>query len=191
MANADAPRGLMPSRYVSGGYYDGAVNRYYVPASDVTPIYKGGLVKLAGDADANGVPSVTGNVATGEDVVGVVVAVEPITRDSTIYREASSARYVMVADNPDILFEAQEDSVGGALTSAEVGNVAGLSSITAGSAFTGLSAMEIESATATDAGTGDVQILRLAPVEGNDIGDNANWLVRLNNHALAGASTGA
>ncbi|MEM7283308.1 MAG: hypothetical protein AAF438_16955 [Pseudomonadota bacterium] len=190
MANSDAPRGLMPARYVSGGYYDGAVNKYFVPASDGNAIYKGGLVKFAGDADADGIPTVTGNVATGDAVVGVVVAVEPVDRSSTIYREASTDRYVMVADSPDILFECQED---GAMTSAEVGNVADLTGFTAGNATTGLSSMEISSATATAAGDGteDVLIVRLAQREDNEIGTNANWLVRLNNHAFVDGNTGA
>lgn len=190
MANADAARGLQPVRYISGGYYDGAVNKYFVPSSDATAIYKGGLVKLAGDADANGVPTVTGNVVTGDAVVGVVVAVLPVDRSSTIYREASVDRYVMVADDPNLMFEVQED---GAMTSANVGNVADLTGFTGGNTFTGFSSMEISSASATAAGDGtqDVLIVRLADREDNEIGTNAKWLVRLNNHAFVDGNTGA
>lgn len=190
MANSDTPRGLQPVRHVSSGYYDGAVNKYFVPASDATAIYKGGLVKLAGDADADGIPTVTGNVATGDTVVGVVVAVEPVDRSSTIYREASTDRYVSVMDDPNAMFEVQADA---AVTTAQMGNVADLASFTSGVATTGLSSMEVAMATATNAGDGteDVLILRAAPREENDVDTNAKLWVRLNNHAFANGNTGA
>ena len=193
MANADAAHGLRPVRYLSGAVYTGAANKYFVPASDATAIYIGGLVKLAGSADSNGIASVTGNVATGDAVVGVVVGVAPVTADSTIYREASVARYVMVADDPNLLFEVQEDSDTATLAAGDVGEVADLIGFTAGNTTTGLSTMEIDSSTSTAAGDGtqDVLIWGLAQRQDNEIGTNANWLVRLNNHAFVDGNTGA
>lgn len=193
MANADAPMGLRPMRYLSGAVYTGAANKYYVPASDSTAIYLGGLVKLAGSADADGVASITGNVATGDAVVGVVVGVEPETADSTTYRAASTERYVFVADDPNLVFEVQEDSVGGAGAAANVGNVADLTGLTSGSTSTGLSAIEVDTSTATGSGDGteDVLLVGLAQREDNEFGANANWLVRLNNHAFIDGNTGA
>lgn len=193
MANADAAMGLMPKRYLSGAVYTGAANKYYVPASDGTAIFVGGLVKLAGSADADGVASVTGNVATGDAVVGVVVAVAPVTADSTTYRAASTERYVMVADDPALLFEVQEDSEGGAAAAANVGNTADLTGFTAGSTATGLSSIEIDTSTATASGDGseDVLIWGLAQRPDNEIGANANWLVRLNNHQFVDGVAGA
>ena len=115
MANVDAPQGLRPLRYLSGAPYNGAVNRYFIPDTDLVAVFLGGLVKLAGSADSEGVPSVTGDITTGDAVIGVVSGVEEITQDSTTFREASTERYVFVADDPNLLFEVQEDSVGGAL----------------------------------------------------------------------------
>lgn len=193
MANADAAMGLKPVRYLSGAPYGGATNTYYVPATDSTAIYIGGLVKMAGSADADGVMTVTGNVATSNPVVGVVVGVVPITRDSTVYREASVARYVLVADDPNLLFEVQDDSVGGDLAATNVGNSADLTAFTTGSTVTGFSAIEIDSNTATASGDGteDVVIWGLARRPDNTIGTNANWLVRLNNHAAVDGFAGA
>lgn len=184
MANSDTPRGLRPVRYLSGAPYNGAANKYYVPATDATAIYIGGLVKLAGSADANGVADVTGNVATGNPVMGVVVGVVPVTADSLIYRAASTERYVMVADDPNLLFEVQEDSDAGALAATNVGNTADLIAFTSGSTTTGLSSIEIDSSTATAAGDGteDVFIVGYAQRPDNEIGTNAKLLVRLNNH---------
>lgn len=193
MANADAAMGLRPVRYLSGAVYTGAVNKYFLPASDATAVYVGGLVKEAGSATADGTPHVTGNVANGDAILGVVVNVAPVTADSKIYREASSDRYVYVADDPNLLFEVQEDSDGAAMDANSMGMVANLTGLTAGSTVTGFSAIEIDSSTATAAGAGteDVKVVGFAQRQDNEIGTNANWLVRLNNHALVNGNTGA
>lgn len=194
MANNDAPRGLWPVRHQGGAAWTGAAKRYYIPASDSSAAaYLGCLVKIAGSADANGVMSVTANVATGDAVLGVVVGVEAVTDDSTIYRANSTERYVFVADDPNLIFSVQEDSVGGALAATAVGNTADLIGFTTGSTTTGLSAIEIDSSTATASGDGteDVFILGLDRREDNAIGVNAKWLVRLNNHSFVDGFAGA
>lgn len=192
MANADAAFGLRPARYLSGAPYNGAANKYYVPATDNTAIYIGGLVKLAGSADADGIASVTGNVSTGNQVVGAVVGVVPDTADSLVYRAASTARYVWVADDPNLVFEVQDDAAA-TFTAANVGNTADLTGFTGGSTTTGKSSMEISAATATAAGDGteDVLIVGLVQSPDNTIGNNAKWLVRLNNHQFVDGAAGA
>ena len=193
MANTDTPRGLRPVSDMSGAPYNGAVMRCYVPSSDSTAIYIGGLVKPAGSGDASGVMSVTGNVSTGDAVLGVVTGVEPVTRESTIYRAASTERYVYVASDPNALFEVQEDSGGAALAVTAIGNSADLTGFTSGSTGTGLSAIEIDSSTATASGDGteDVVILGYVQRVDNEVGANAKLLVRLNNHFLVDAQAGA
>jgi hypothetical protein len=192
MANADKPAGLRPVRYRNGGVYNGACNRYYVPSGDSTAIYVGGLVKLlAASADADGVMSVTGNVSTGNPVLGVVVGVEAVTQASTPYREASTARYVYVADEQDLLFAVQDDA-SATPTAANVGNVADLTGFTSGSTTSGLSSIEISMTTATNSGDGteDVAILGVWNSPDNVIGNNTNWLVRLNNYQPLDGFTG-
>lgn len=193
MANSDAPSGLRPLRYLSGAPYNGAVNRYYVPASDATAIYIGGLVKPAGSGDANGVMSVTGNVATGDAVLGVCVGIDALDRDSAVYRAASTEAYIFVADDPNLVFEVQEDSVGGAIAATAIGNSCELTGFTGGSTVTGQSTMELDSSdvTASGDGTEDVVIVGLVPRVNNEIGVNAKWLVRLNNHFFVDAQAGA
>lgn len=193
MANPDNASGLKPLRYLSGAPYNGAANTYYVPASDSTPIYIGGLVKPAGSGDADGIMSVTGNVATGNAVIGVVVGVVPVTASSTTYREASTARYVQVADDPNLVFGIQEDSVGGALAATAIGNAADIIGFTGGSATTGRSSLQLDSSTATASGDGteDVLVIGLVQRPDNAIGTNAKWLVRLNNHFNVDGQAGA
>lgn len=194
MANSDTPRGLKPVRYISGAPYNGATNRYYIPSTDTdAAAYIGSLVKLAGSADANGIATVTSNVSTGDAVIGVVVSVEPVTSDSTIYRANSTARYVNVADDPNLLFEVQEDSVGGALAVTAVGNTADLTGFTSGSTVTGYSSIEIDSSTATASGDGSEDVFIISAVQrpDNEIGTNAKFLVRLNNHSMVDGFAGA
>lgn len=193
MPNSNAPAGLRPVKYLSGAPYNGAANRYCIPASDATAAYIGSMVKPAGSADANGVMTVTSNVATGNPVIGVVVGVEPVSGDSTTYRVASTLRYVYVADDPNLVFEVQEDSVGGALAVTAVGNVADATGFTGGSTTTGLSSTLLDSSTATASGDGteDLLIWGLVQRPDNEIGSTAKWLVRLNNHFLVDGSAGA
>lgn len=193
MANVDAAFGLRPIRYVSGAPYNGACNKYYIPATDTdAAAYIGSLVKLTGGADANGIPVVTANVATTNPVIGVVVGVEPVTHESTVYRANSTARYVWVADDPNLLFEVQEDSVGGALAATACGATAALIGFTSGSTTSGLSSTEIDSSGLSETADtdDDVLILRLSQRQDNAVGVNAVWEVRLNNHAMINKTTG-
>ena len=122
----------------------------------------------------------------------MVSGVEEITQDGTTFREASTERYVFVADDPNLLFEVQEDSVGGALVAGDIGEVADLTGLTSGSTVTGRSAIEIDSNTSTGSGDGteDVFISRLSQRPDNVFGDNAKFLVRLNNHTYLDGNTG-
>lgn len=183
MANADTPRGLWPVRHKNGAPYNGAATRYYVPSSDNTALYLGDPVVVAGSADANGVATVAKATAgSGAYMLGPVVAVEPETNSSTIYRAASTARYVYVADDPDLIFEIQEDSVGGALAATSVGLnadwIAG-----SGSTATGYSGAELDSNTADTTNTLQLRILGFAQRPDNEIGTNAKVLVSINLHS--------
>jgi hypothetical protein len=195
MANNDNPTGLSPVMYQGGAAWTGAANWYYVPATDSTAVFIGDVVKLAGSADSRGIPSVARVATPGTDpIVGVVVGVSPTRpdsaggRDSAIYREASTEAYLLVADDPNLLFSVQDDA-GTAFTAATVGLNANLTT-TAGSTVTGLSKIEINSATEAVTATLDVSIHRLVDREDNEIAANADWLVRINNHQFVDGTTG-
>ena len=188
MANTDTPRGLRPVRHRNGAPYNGAANLYFIPATDGTAVFLGDAVKLAGSADAEGVPTVA-QAAAGDTICGVVVGFEA-NRDNLAltYRVASTARYVWVADDPDLVFEIQEDSDGGALAAADVGNNADII-VGSGSTVTGLSGMELDSNTKGTA-TATLRIMRLVPRADNEIGTNAMWEVMINEHRFT-TTTGA
>ena len=184
MANPDKPMGLTPVRYRGGHAYTGACNKYYCPVGEGVAIYVGSVVKLlAALADKDGYMSVTGNVTTADPVIGVVVAVEPVTRESLLYRATLTERWVLVADDPDLYFTIQDDA-NSVTTAANVGNVADLASIQSGD--TG----SVASMTNSGDGGEDVVILGLFNSPDNVVGNNANWLVRLNNWGMLDANTG-
>ena len=189
MANTDNAFGLKPVRYLSGAPYNGACNMYYVPSTDTTAaIYIGSLVKLAGGADADGVATVT-QADTTNEFVGVVVGVQASTAGSTTYRANSTSRYVWVADDPNLLFEIQEDGVTTPVAAASVGLNADFVS-QGGSTVTGLSTIELDSDSVATTATLDFAIFGLVNRADNVIGANAKWLVRLLNHQYKDSTTG-
>lgn len=191
MANVDRKFGFRPIKYLNGAPYNGAVTLYYVRAADGTALFNGDLVKLDGGSDSNGIRSVTQATAAGA-VLGAVVgfAVNPLNLniDGT-YRAASTARYVLVADDPNILFETQEDAVGGALASDSVGLNADFI-VGSGSTTTGQSGMQLDTSTAATTATLPLKIIEFSQRVDNEVGSaNAKVVVKLNNHQL-NASTG-
>lgn len=188
MANVDSAFGLMPVRYASGAPYTGACNRYYVPASDGTALFRGDPVILAGSADANGVPDVTRATAgSAGRITGVVVGVVNDASITGKHRPASTAGYVLVADDPNLLFEIQDDSVGGNLAATDIGLNADLASGT-GSTVTGLSGFELDTSTKATTATLQLRIEGLVQRPDVEVGANTKALVRINLPTQTGAA---
>jgi hypothetical protein len=181
MANTDAPKGLRPVKHLNGSPYNGAVNIYHHPASDNVAIFVGDAVVSGGTATAGGIPTVAAYASGGGNLLGVCVGVLPVTNESLQYCAASTARDILVADDPDLIFEIQEDSVGGAIAVTQVGNNFDIA-VTAGSTSTGLSAMELDSSDASGTATAQLRVLSLAQYPDNEVGVNAKWLVQINEH---------
>jgi hypothetical protein len=191
MANSNNPFGLKPVRYLSGAPYNGACNPYSTASGDGTALWIGDLVKFAGTSQllGDGVYLDVAKAATTDVVLGAVVAVDPLTgsgasgRDSTIYRAASTIRVVWVADDPNLLFEAQEVTGGTPIPIADAGlNVSIL--YASGNNNTGMSGSTVDNTTQV---TTNTRLLRLvAPVNRPDNvagADAQKWLVRINRHA--------
>jgi hypothetical protein len=174
-----------------GDEYAGDCNLYFIPSTDGTAVFKGDVVKLAGSASADGYATVA-QAAANDVPVGVVVGfrVDPTNLNlSGSYRAASTNRYVLVADDPDLICEVQEDAVGGALAVTDVGNNADIV-VGSGSTTTGFSAMELDTSTKNTTNTLPLQILGFVDRPDNEIGvANAKVLVKFNAHAYK-ATTG-
>lgn len=191
MANVDSPFGLKPVRYLSGGPYNGATNIYSTAAGDGTLIGIGDPVTYSGTSQTiNGVVYMdVKRAATGDIVLGVMTSVVPDTQASTIYRAASTATLINVADDPNLVFEIQEVSGGTALTA----NDAGLNAdfvVADASTVTGLSGVELNNGTEAATNTLDLLIVGFVNREGNAIGEHAKWYVRLNKHQFVDQKVG-
>lgn len=191
MANANIPSGMRPVKQGNGSPWTGPLTIYYVSADDNTALYIGDPVILDGSGDAAGVPSViraTG--ATSARITGSVVGfgVSPSLIANGAVRPASTAGYVLVADGVGVIYEAQEDSAGGALAVTNIGQnanlIAGTGNTVQGSGF------QIDSSTAGTTNTGQVRLLGLSQVADNAVGVNAKWLIRINLPTEAGAASG-
>jgi hypothetical protein len=106
----------------------------------------------------------------------------------TVQRAASTQSYVLVADDPDLLFEVQEDSVGGNLVMGAGGRNADLVSGT-GNAATGYSGWMLDSSTINTTNTLQMRIMRPVERPDNDLATsptatNAKWLVSINLHSV-------
>lgn len=141
-----------------------SIREYYVPASYGTALYEGDVVELTtttGAMDGLGeVPTIQA-AASGDINLGVVTGFKP--SPAIVYRgdfnPASTARYVYVCDDPDAIYEAQEDAVGGSVTQALIGAMTNVNYIVAaGSAVTGESGTMVDSSTTT-ASAADLKIV--------------------------------
>lgn len=187
--------GLHPVRYKSGAPYNGAANTYYVPASDSTALFIGDPVILAGSGDAAGVSSITRGAA-GDRITGVVVGFTANPNDTTDgaletgYRAASTEAYVLVADDPGLVFEAEEDAVGGALAVANIGNNIDVIAA-AGSTVTRKSGYLLDSSTAATT-SAQLRIVGFSQRVNNVIGSDPLVLVSIveNTEAPAAGTTG-
>lgn len=179
MANANVARGLVPVRMADGSPYNGAVDIFYVPASDATALYKGDPVLLAGSADAGGIASVTRATAGGA-ITGVVVGFTDAVSMTAGFRAASTNSYVLVAHGQDTLFEIQEDGVGGAIAAADIGLNADFI-VAAGNSFSKQSGVMLDTSTKATTVTLPLRIRGLAQRPDNEMGTNAKVLVTLNN----------
>lgn len=193
MANRNMPRGIIPVQRLDGSPYNGAANVYYVPSNYATALYLGLPLIATGASDANGIPVAqiatagAGNYTIGP-MVGIVSGGEPVVgvqRDSLVYHPASTAQYILVADDPDLIFEAQEDSVGGSIAMATAGTknvdlVAG-----AGSTITGYSGWMLDSNTVATGNTLQMRLLRGVHRTDNEMASAyARWLCKINLHSL-------
>jgi|DEB19_MinimDraft_2_1074335.scaffolds.fasta_scaffold33809_1 hypothetical protein len=179
------PFGLTPVRYKSGAPYNGAANLYSVAAGETNNIFIGDPVLISGTGDAAGIPGVV-RAAAGDRMTGVVVGFgqfDGASAGSTTainrgYRTASTADYLLVADDPALLFAVEEDAVGGALATTDIGNNADLVGGT-GSTVTRRSGYMLDSSTKVTT-TAQVRIWGFDQTIGNTIGGTGPvWLVSI------------
>lgn len=189
MANTDTPFGFKPVKHLLGMPWNGKVSTYYVPVGNATALFKGDPVRSIGSSDSTGkFPSVVKSDA-GEIVRGVIVGFGDnpyvMTHPDTPNRDylpISTASYVFVVDDPFVIFEVQEDSVGNDMTADMVGLQTDFTD-GAGSTVTGKSGLELDSSDTATA-LGQCKIMRVVDREDNALGTNCKWEVLIVEHEL-------
>lgn len=190
MANQDAPFGF-GSITRTGSEFIGVLNKYFIPSTDATIMAVGDPVVGAGGANTDGVMTVT-RASVNDAVLGYIVGFEFLTRDQEDLpnlKPASTEAFALVADDPGARIVVQEDSVGGALTAADVGQNVDFV-VSDADSVTGRSQVQLDSSSAAGTNTLPLKILELYQVEDNEIGNFARWVCSYNTHELK-ADTGS
>ncbi len=199
MANVNRPAGLVPVGYINGSPWNGQARTYYIPSTDGNAYAIGDPMVLAGTADARGVPSVTVATAGGSNTVlgalvscggsvnGAVVG-DPANLNTTIIPATKTHDYyVLIADDPAIIFEVQEIGTGTPFTAAEVSLNCSLVA-SAGANNTGhngyVSGWMLDNATEATTAALQMKILGLAQRSDNAFGQYAKYLCLINNHVF-------
>lgn len=201
MANPNTPFGLAPVRYLNGAPWNGQARMYCIPTSDDTNTYAiGDPVVLAGSADANGIPTITRWTA-GAGVLGAIAgyggsvyggpgAIPGALETTLIPATKAQAYYVMVVDDPWVVFEIQEIGTGTPFTAAEVGLNCNMV-YAAGNGY--LSGVVLNNVGEDTTSTLDVKLLSLSQRKTNPqntFGAYAKWEVLINNHAFKVGTAG-
>lgn len=207
MANVSRVNGFRPVKHLNGSPYNGQFNIYEVPANEAVAVFVGDLVKLSNSAATSFYPAVEAPVATAAttgDYVGAVVGIinakwDPVegkmtagsmALDTPQYRAASltTRQFVMVADSPDLIFEAQADAaVALASMGLNVGVVEGDGSASVGSTTTGASGMQVDASSVDVTSTLPLQIVGAPNRPDNTMNATYNKVyVRINTHAYGG-----
>lgn len=202
MANVNAPYGAKPVMMGNGSPWNGRVNRYYIPSTDVAAYYVGDWVRSLAGADANGVMGVI-KAAAAQSVRGAIVAIEPPgvapnaaslsgadINLSALFIPATKtqAYYVYVCDDPDVIFQMKGDTTGTNQVAANVNKNCQITVATGGARP--YSGTVIDSSTIAVTQAHIFKLYGLAPVPGNVFGASADWLVRVNQHELMGNTAG-
>src|SRR5512143_3952259 len=189
MANPNTPRGLVPYKYSTGAPYNGSANIYAVAADYGTALYLGDPLTPTGASDANGIPYVQIATAAGGSyvlgpMVGIVDGGNPVVavlQNSPIYHPASTLQYILVADDPNLLFWIQEDSVAGPIAMATAGMKNADLIAGSGSTATGWSGWMLDSSTIATTNTLQLRLMGgLQEADNTMASSYAKWLVRLN-----------
>ena len=200
MANVTRPFGFRPVKHLTGAPYNGQANIYEIGVSDAAATFIGDLVKASDEAATDFYPTAERYAASGEvtsglilgAIVGFVIPVSASSSqpslDTPVYRAASTKRFALVADSPDLIFEV-EDGATVATPIASLGLNTGVQ-CTAGSTTTGLSNMTTGATAATTTNSLPLQIMGFVNAPNNETAAAyQRILVKINQHQYMGGQT--
>lgn len=197
MPNISKPMGLSPVQYLSGSTWNGQARIYSIAAGYAQALYVGDPVISSGSADTNGVPGIVLYGGIGP-IRGVIVGlgkyetamVNPQNLD-IIYRPANDPAiwYAMVVDDPNVLFEVQENSNGIQLSANEIGLNTVLKSGVGNGYYSGWQLPSVTDSAPAVTATLSVRLMGLSRKFDNSFGPYAKHLVKINVHELGSSGT--
>lgn len=199
MANVNRPSGLAPVMYLNGSPWNGQARTYWISSTDTSVFAPGDPVVWNGSGDARfGIPQIALAAASASAVTGAVLGAgglvygggyfDPNNLTQVVIPSAKLFNYyVLVADDPDLLFEIQEGGSGSALTAADVGANFYLKSGTNNGYVSG---WLLDNATNSTTSTYQLKTWGLVERSDNAFGTYAKWLVSINNHTRRPGTAG-
>lgn len=183
MANVNAPTGGRPIGTIVGAPYNGQANTYTAKADYATALYIGDPVVVTGERDSGHQVVALATAGATNQITGFIIGFEPTPGIVSLgYGAASTLRYPIVADAPDLLFELQEDAVGGAIAVASIGLNINLVS-GSGNAYTKKSGWMIDSNTAAGDATYQMTIRDIVTrVDNEEATAYAKYICSINLH---------
>lgn len=182
--------GFRPVKHLNGSPYNGQVNRYIAPTTEVGAINVGDLVILSANDSGDVYPAVTRATGTTAVVpVGVVVGFQPDYSNLNLgnYGAGATRRVCLVADSPDIIFAAPQDAVGGVVATASIGLNIALVPGSASTASPYASTMLLDSSDVAVTNTYPFRIMGVTDAPDNSVTSTARpaeLLVKINTHRL-------
>ena len=194
MANQDAAFGFRQVGGLGSRPTNEGTSKYVIASGYTSAIYAGDIVAMGAATDESGAAISAGYVgqaaATSETrnlgIFNGCFYEDPTTKKPTFKNywpgdvtttSPSAGPTAFVYDNPDDLFEVQSS---GTLTQAIVGRVIDMA-YTAGATINGRSKEEIAASATAD---GSLCVVRISedPSNSDVANDNANWIVKFNEH---------
>jgi hypothetical protein len=201
MANVNRPFGLRPVQYLNGSPWNGQARVYSIAHDYATALYIGDPVISSGTSDDNGIQGITIAGVSGA-IRGVIVGIgrykdlmaNPGNLDRTYFPAngdgVAKPWYAMVVDDPNVLFEIQEESNGTQIAAAQIGLNTVLKSGTGNGYMSGWMLPSVTGATPATTATLQVRLMGLVQRQDNAFGAYAKHLIKINVHEL-GTGTGA
>lgn len=199
MPNISRPSGLSPLEYLDGSPYNGKARQYFIPSTDANAYAIGDPVMMLGSGDSNGVASVVlATAGFGNVVLGAIVGMGGIVyggggfdpnmpNQAIIPATKTRGYYVLVSDDPNIVYSIQEGGAGAALAAGSIGLNFDLVS-GANNGFT--SGWQLDNASGNAGSTRQLQLLGLVQTQDNAYGQYAKWKVRINFHQYTAGQAG-
>lgn len=207
MGNANKPTGLSPVKYLSGANWNGKTRVYWLDSTSVNAMYVGDPVALVAGLDAAYAHQSIDRATAGATMLGVALGfgaagdgasrtgpfVDPANLSLTYAPAVKSQGYfVAVCDDPNVIFEIQENSSPGgnaALTKTAASKNANFvyAAPAAGATFSG-TMLDVTSIATTS--TLNLKLLGLKQSADNALGYYAKWWVKMNNHSYSAGVAG-